>query len=207
MIIPMKKITLFVNESRKEESLNKLREFGALHVKYIEQPVSEDISVLEKGLSKAENALRTLNNIEEDPQNNNQSSQSPNEIVSDILTMNEEKDELQDQLLEEKGKLNWFYIWGNVQKNDINFLKENGIYVRLYEVDNKRLEALKEEYPVFVIEQGKTISYIALISDDEEVKKTFEDGYNFVVLSSDLFLLWKWGEGMKKIINERGQKS
>ncbi|MCF7885194.1 MAG: hypothetical protein K9M80_01760 [Candidatus Marinimicrobia bacterium] len=170
MIIPMKKITLFVNEGRKEESLNKLREFGALHVKYIQEPVSEDINTLEKELSQAESALRTVNNLEEEPANSTKTSQSSQEIVSEIIAMNEEKEELQEQLLEERGKLVWFNIWGDVQKQDIEYLRKNDIYIRLYEVDNKRLEQLKEEYPVFVVEKSKTISYIAFISRDEEVK-------------------------------------
>ena len=168
MIIPMKKITLFVNETRKQEALNKLREFGALHVKFIQEPVSSDISALEKELAKAENALRTVNNIEEEPQGNGNSSKSSSEIVSEILSMNEEKDELQEQLLEERGKLVWFHIWGDVQKKDIYDLRENNVYIRLYEVDNNRLEELQEEYPVFVIKEGKAISYIALISNNEE---------------------------------------
>ncbi|HMA61321.1 MAG TPA: hypothetical protein VKP78_01595 [bacterium] len=170
MIIPMKKITLFVNANRKEESLNKLRDFGALHVKYIKEPVSEDISALEKKLSKAENAQRTLNNIEEEPQERRTTPKKSDEVVSEILEITEEKSDLQEQLLEERGKLAWFDIWGNVQKQDLEDLRSEDIYVRLYEVDNKRLEELKENYPIFVIEQSKTISYIALISDDEEVK-------------------------------------
>src|SRR6056297_3460685 len=169
MIIPMKKITLFVNENRKEESLNKLRKFGALHVKYIKEPVSEDINALEKELSKAEKALRILNNIEEKPEERRTTPKDPAEVVAEILEKTEEKDELQEQLLEERGKLVWFNIWCNVQKQDLQELRDNDIYVRLYEVDNKRLEDLQADYPVYVIEQSKTISYIALISEDEEV--------------------------------------
>ena len=170
MIIPMKKITLFVNENRKQESLEKLREFGALHVKFIKQPVSENINELEKELSKAEKALRILNNVEEQPESRRTTPKKASEVVAEIIEKTEEKNDLQEQLLEERGKLVWFNIWGNVQKQDIQDLKTNDIFVRLYEIDNKRLEKLRENYPVFVIERSKTISYIALISEDEEVK-------------------------------------
>ena len=33
------------------------------------------------------------------------------------------------------------------------------------------------------------------------VKNKFNDGYSFVVLASDVFVLWKWGERMNKIIS------
>jgi len=169
MIVPMKKITLFVSESRKQESLEKLREFGALHVKFIKQPISDDISRLEKNLERAEKAYRILDNLEKEP-GEKSTSKDTDEMVTEILSSSEEKEELQDQLLQEKNKLDWFTIWGNVEKSDINYLRENGIRIRLYEVDNNRLEDLQEEYPVYLINQTKAISYIAMISTDEEVK-------------------------------------
>ncbi len=36
----------------------------------------------------------------------------------------------------------------------------------------------------------------------ESVKKAFSTGYTFVVLASDVFLLWKWSENIGKIINK-----
>ena len=36
----------------------------------------------------------------------------------------------------------------------------------------------------------------------EGVQASFNAGSTFVVLSSDVFLLWKWGERMKKLIND-----
>ena len=43
--------------------------------------------------------------------------------------------------------------------------------------------------------------------DIDNVKNAFYSGYTFVVLASDIFLLWKWGERMKGIIGEaRGIK-
>jgi len=40
--------------------------------------------------------------------------------------------------------------------------------------------------------------------DIENVKNAFSSGYTFVVLSSDVFLLWKWSEKMKHLINILG---
>lgn len=38
------------------------------------------------------------------------------------------------------------------------------------------------------------------------VKEAFKLGYTFVVLSSDLFLMWKWSEKMKKLIDHVREK-
>jgi len=36
----------------------------------------------------------------------------------------------------------------------------------------------------------------------KSVQKAFSDGYTFVVLASDVFLLWKWGASMKDLIEK-----
>tara|TARA_B100000315_G_scaffold157193_1_gene145780 strand:+ start:980 stop:1759 length:780 start_codon:yes stop_codon:yes gene_type:complete len=36
----------------------------------------------------------------------------------------------------------------------------------------------------------------------ETINKAIELGYTFIVLGSDVFILWKWGERMKKLIQE-----
>lgn len=41
----------------------------------------------------------------------------------------------------------------------------------------------------------------------EQVDAAFRDGYTFVILSSDVFLLWKWSERMKELIHGFSQKS
>ena len=34
------------------------------------------------------------------------------------------------------------------------------------------------------------------------VKVALDSGYTFVVLASDVFILWKWGEKMQKIVSD-----
>jgi 2-dehydro-3-deoxyglucarate aldolase len=38
--------------------------------------------------------------------------------------------------------------------------------------------------------------------DHKNVKAAFDSGYTFTVLSSDLFLIWKWSEQMKSLISD-----
>lgn len=39
--------------------------------------------------------------------------------------------------------------------------------------------------------------------DSENIKEKFTEGYTFLVLASDIFLLWKWSGQMKKIIQQQ----
>lgn len=36
---------------------------------------------------------------------------------------------------------------------------------------------------------------------EQNVRKAFDSGYSFVVLASDVFVLWKWSEGMQSLVD------
>ena len=40
----------------------------------------------------------------------------------------------------------------------------------------------------------------------EAVEDIFDQGYTFAILGSDLFILWKWAEKMRGIIDEQRNK-
>ena len=48
----------------------------------------------------------------------------------------------------------------------------------------------------------KTCGTQVIEPDIKSVKSAFQSGYTFVILSSDVFLLWKWAEGMKTLTGQ-----
>jgi len=51
---------------------------------------------------------------------------------------------------------------------------------------------------------GKACGTQIIAPDLENVDKAFEVGYTFVVLASDIFVLWKWSEAVKAIVRNVG---
>jgi 2-dehydro-3-deoxyglucarate aldolase len=49
-------------------------------------------------------------------------------------------------------------------------------------------------------EQGKACGTHLVEPTEEEVRAAFDAGYTFVVLASDVFVLWKWSERMRALI-------
>lgn len=47
---------------------------------------------------------------------------------------------------------------------------------------------------------GKACGTQIIEPDDIKIKKALKNGFTFIVLSSDVFLLWKWSEKMRKLI-------
>ena len=47
---------------------------------------------------------------------------------------------------------------------------------------------------------GKACGTHDIDPTSERVLATINSGYSFVVLASDVFILWKWGERMQEVI-------
>lgn len=50
---------------------------------------------------------------------------------------------------------------------------------------------------------GKSCGTQLVEPDEPRIKKALADGFTFVILSSDVFLLWKWAEEMKNLISSK----
>jgi 2-dehydro-3-deoxyglucarate aldolase len=48
--------------------------------------------------------------------------------------------------------------------------------------------------------QGKACGTQVIEPENNSLKKAFSSGFTFVVLASDVFLLWKWSQRMKKLV-------
>ncbi len=48
---------------------------------------------------------------------------------------------------------------------------------------------------------GKSCGTQIVDINKDKVDKLFESGYTYIILSSDLFVMWKWAESMKSLIN------
>lgn len=53
---------------------------------------------------------------------------------------------------------------------------------------------------------GKACGTQIIEPDDVQIKKAFKEGFTFVVLSSDVFLLWKWSEKISGYIGKNRNK-
>tara|TARA_Y100000589_G_scaffold317671_1_gene344062 strand:+ start:226 stop:1008 length:783 start_codon:yes stop_codon:yes gene_type:complete len=52
------------------------------------------------------------------------------------------------------------------------------------------------------LKYGKSCGTQIAKIDTNSINEAFNIGYNFIILSSDLFILWQWAEDMKKIISK-----
>ena len=49
---------------------------------------------------------------------------------------------------------------------------------------------------------GKSCGTHLVVASSDSVEQAFSEGYTFVVLASDVFVLWKWGASIKDLIEK-----
>jgi len=166
MIVPMKKVTIFVYEKEKDEALRKLRQLGALHIKNIKPPVAEDISVIEQKISNTEKLINYINTFEQlKPQ---KEAKNPEEIVDKFVELTQKRDSLLNELEELRTYIQWFEKWGKVSLDSIKELEKYGIYIHLYTVDKSYLKKIPADKNIFIVNQDKFNVYLALIGQNPE---------------------------------------
>jgi len=165
MIVEMKKVTLLVSAKEKLTAVEKLRSLGVMHIKYINQPVSGDINELESRVSDAEKALFLLGEAE--TQKDIQDHQAP-ELISKILELDKNRENLNNERAEKKDMYRWFQEWGRVSLKSVRELGDAGVYIRYYIAERHHFEELPEDKHVHIVEQDKNIVKFALVTRDPE---------------------------------------
>jgi len=173
MIVKMKKITLLIAESYRDDALESLRKLGVLHVEDVKPPVSDDLAAIEK---KMENVDKALTVIKIDSDQSAPSDAEPAEqIVEQIITLNHQRETLKREL-EEKQEINhWFEHWGNISFSSIQSLRDSGIFVRFYVADRKAFQKIAADKNVHPAGEEQNTVRFALFSESADEKLEFKE--------------------------------
>jgi V/A-type H+-transporting ATPase subunit I len=166
MIVNMQKITLLVQDKRREAALKKLRELGVLHIHNVQNPSSNDITSIETELASVQKAKRLIGdeNIPQKEANLEQASI----YIEKILSLAEEKDRLLRELEEHQENRRWFQNWGAVSYASLQKLREAGITVRFYTADKNALKNIPVEKKIHVVKEEKGTIYFAFFAESPD---------------------------------------
>lgn len=164
MIVKMKKVTLLMSNKNKNQALKTLRSTGVLHIQNIKIPHAEDISLLQSELSSVEGFLTFLGNDYTDC--DQVEVDNSKELVDKFHELISKKERLDDELVEVLDEYKWYQKWGDVKKSDIDFLAQNGLYLKLYECDKAILKKLPEDQTIFTISESKHSVLLVFITNN-----------------------------------------
>jgi len=183
MIVPMKKVSLVVQDRHGEEALARLREVGVMHIEMSKAPSERLSEITERG-KRTENAVALIKPYrippkkeEKPPLGRRASDKTGNEelepysadavntperpdLVNLMLRMGEERGELEERhavLTKERGRV---APWGEFDPGDLEFLALRGIYLHFYELGPEAFRNLPAETRYVKLGESKSSIYV-----------------------------------------------
>lgn len=185
MIVPMKKLTLFIAESNVDNDLTQLGTLGVLHLVPFQPPKDESIDRVTERIDQMTKALNLLEQIKQ-----NDSVEDLPKTVTDYANDTKPHDEvaLTERILNLEQRIKqlsefiqvldneqqFYQTWGEISRPDIEKLSKEGLSVRLYLATEKQKEALVQRDDIFVIaqnEQDFCLAQIALTNEKLDLRQ------------------------------------
>ena len=160
MIVKMHRVTLLVSARDREASLQRLRDLGVVHVDAAATG-SEDVQAVEAEMENVDQALRILGAEDGDP--GSEIGEAPSHL-EEILGLTRQRDELSRERDRIQEQSQWFGDWGAVSLASLKKLRQAGVVVRFYVIDQKALKELPSDAIVQVVKTEQKRAYIAQIA-------------------------------------------
>lgn len=165
MIIPMKKISLVVQDKDVVPSLDALRNFGAVHVEHIQKPAGTHVQELRENIHRLEKVIAALSQL---PASVEQvAAGDADGKAEEILGWVSFVEQLKETLASRQSVLQQWEPWGDFNPSDIELLKERGIFIQFVELPEKELARASADvvlHPVFV---KKRVAHCLAISREK----------------------------------------
>jgi len=175
MIVPMKKATILFENGDAEATVTDLRKLGLLHVEHQNPPESRDISVLQEKVAFVNSSFNVFNQVmvlDENVQPADKITSDWESVIHHILDLGRRREQLESLSRTMIGQINEWEPWGDVDINQIQYLGQNGIFLKLYQVPVKETGSFPEDVVVKMIFTTGDIAHCVTIS-----RRQFESIY------------------------------
>lgn len=178
MIARMKKITLISSAKTQDKFLLKLRRAGAVHIKHVCPPSSNEITFTEERLSLLNDAADILPAPDKTKKASmNLSEEEAVKYAEELLIRYREKEHLQNTIHEIQNQIDWYRPWGSFNPHDVKDLKNKGIFIKLYSLQKSEFKKIRREYSerITIINKDNARVYLALILYKKDEKLPFDE--------------------------------
>jgi len=144
MIVPMKKISVLVQEKDADSALVKMRSLGVLHVEYQRAPSGRGINKLQDDLAPLEQAIGVLSEAEFSYRQAAAGQEPGDWKIScrHIVDMRKRYAQLKEYSLALKSGISQWQDWGDFDPQAITDLHAKNIHVRLYQIPVKEIKSI-----------------------------------------------------------------
>ena len=170
MIVPMKKATILFETGNAEATVKCLRTLGVLHVEHQNLPQGRDISALQEKVTLIDSSFAVVNPATASEKNNQLQKKISGDWVATanhIIELGKHREQLESSSRNIISQINEWERWGDVDLNQIQHLRQNGIYLKLYQVPVKEITRFPEDVVVKNIFTAGDIAHCVALSRRE----------------------------------------
>ena len=175
MIVKMKKTHLVVLHSERENSLEKLREIGVMHLDLSNLPPDHTSELYEKRKT-IKGAMEILPKVEEkEPLTSQVSIDDAIHVSGEIIDIYEKSKVCSETVKSLTKEYELILPWGDYDPQGFLDLQSRGVDIRLYELTKDQLKDIPETVKIFTIHKTKMLSRVAAVILDYKDEPHFEE--------------------------------
>ena len=167
MIVEMKKATILFETRDAEATVHYLRALGVLHVEHQNLPESRDISALWEKVALIHSSFDVLNRAIASEKNTQPQSEITGDwtaVADHLIELGRRQEHLESSSRNIIGQINEWERWGDVDPDQILQLRQNGIYLKLYQVPVQEIRSFPDDVVVKTIFTTGDIAHCVVIS-------------------------------------------
>lgn len=170
MIEPMKKVSVVLLNKEKEEALKALRKIGLVHLEKIDG-ASEKLTAFKEYSNNAMLTESILGEIKLPKQKKGTepklSDEKVIELCKEVVAKSERKKQLMEEISADTTELDRFALWGDVSNEDIDYLKEKGIALKMYEINAEKYNLIDQDIETILVNNDKKTVRFLIVNGGE----------------------------------------
>ncbi|MCD8365142.1 MAG: hypothetical protein LUC83_04885 [Clostridiales bacterium] len=171
----MKKVSILVLDSEREEAMRKIRKLGLVHVD-AQSYTGGKMTQLKDETSALEQAIQLISDLADKKalKSLEKTEDSSSEVFSaaqKVVALGNEKKDCQSACISAKAELEQYEGWGNITPADFEYLAGKGIVLSMYEISSADYASIGAEIRTLTVGRDKKKTYMLLIEDESTVEK------------------------------------
>jgi len=177
MIVPMKKITVLVQEKDANSAVENLRKLGVVHVEHVQAPQAEAVRILRDDIALIDAALSILSEEKFVKAAGDTPQETPKDwkfTTRHIVDLSKRLDQLKEYSRLLKNRIAEWEHWGDFNPDSIRRLAEKNIFIALYQIPLKELNSIPAGAIVKTIFTSTGLAHCMVISR-EKIELPFKE--------------------------------
>jgi len=186
MIAEMKKLMLFMPDTAVDvdAELTVLGQLGVMHITPLQAAKHDSIERVDARIKQLEKAIAVLSRYDKEQNSGSEKGEITDYsklergevfLMEKVLDAENHRNELENIKLSLTSDLEWFESWGNITLKDIEELREKGVCIKLYLLDDRELKRISDRKDIQVVGKQDELNQVVFLTNDANESLDFQE--------------------------------